>query len=74
MTNEELITRISDVAYDYGHDICYLAADRIEQLQSKLAKATDALKEILFFSNEDDIVGWLDALARAQALMTELEN
>ncbi len=43
MTNEELSKRISDVAYDYGHDICYLAADRIEQLQSKLDKAVAAL-------------------------------
>jgi hypothetical protein len=32
MTNEKLIERLTDVAYDYGHDICYLAAERIEQL------------------------------------------
>lgn len=32
MTNEELIKRITDVAYDHGHDICYVAADRIERL------------------------------------------
>jgi len=46
MTNEELIKRISDVAYDHGHDICYLAADRIESLKTKLDKATKALREI----------------------------
>jgi hypothetical protein len=41
MTDEELIKRITDVAYDHGHDILYLAAERIEQLQSKLAKAVE---------------------------------
>ena len=46
MTNEELIKRISDVAYDHGHDICYVAAIRIEELQSKLDKAVAALREI----------------------------
>ncbi len=50
------------------------ALTRAEVAEAKLANASDALKEILFLSNEDDVGGWLDALARAQALMTELEN
>ena len=54
--------------------IAQAMADHIQDIEAKLAKATDVLREILFYSNTDDIVGWLDALARAQALMTELEN
>lgn len=46
MTNEELIKRITDVAYDYGHDILYLAAERIKGLNAKLAEAVeDAFRE-----------------------------
>jgi hypothetical protein len=44
------------------------------QLRAKLAKATDALKELIFLSNEGDIVDWLNALARAQELMAEIEG
>jgi len=50
------------------------ALTRAEVAEAKLAKAVDALKEILFLSNEDDVGGWFDALARAQDLMAELEN
>jgi len=50
------------------------ALTRAEVAEAKLAKAVDALKEILFLSNKDDVGGWLGALARAQDLMTELEN
>jgi hypothetical protein len=70
MTDEELIRLLRDQR-DYK---CDLAADRIEGLNAKLAKATDVLREILFTSNEDDVGGWLDALARGQALMEELEK
>ena len=49
MTNEELIKRISDVAYDHGHDICYVAAIRIEKLQSKLDKAVAAMQALKDF-------------------------
>jgi hypothetical protein len=44
------------------------------QLRAKLDKATDALKELIFLSNEGDIVDWLNALARAQELMAEIKG
>lgn len=47
---------------------------KMDALEAKLDKATDVLREILFFSNEDDVGGWLDAIARGQALMTELDG
>ena len=46
MTNEELIKQVTDLGYDHGHDICYVAAIRIGKLQSKLDKAVAALREI----------------------------
>jgi len=47
---------------------------KIEEIEAKLAKATDALKELIFLSNEGDIVDWLNALARAQELMAEIKG
>jgi len=70
MTDEELIKWLRD----WHHPECHTAAERIEALNAKLAKATDVLREILFTSNEDHAGNWLDALARGQALMAELDR
>jgi hypothetical protein len=43
MTDKELIKRTSDVAYDHGHDICYLAVIRIE----RLVKERDAMLRVV---------------------------
>ena len=70
MTDEELTQQLREQR-DYK---CDLAADRIQALNAKLAKAADVLREILFTSNEDRVGDWLDALARGQALMAELDG
>lgn len=85
MTDEELMKRLRERPYRLGfetqaeatlrrHMDREVAADRIQALNAKLAKATDVLREILFTSNEDHTGNWLDALARGQDLMAELEK
>jgi hypothetical protein len=50
------------------------ALTRAEAAEAKLDNATDALKELIFLSDEGDIVDWLNALSRAQELMAEIKG
>lgn len=69
MTNEELIKRITDLGYDHGHDIYYLAADRIETLKAELDKAVmdDWKSEVM---RQNALLH--DALTRAAAAEAKL--
>jgi hypothetical protein len=58
----------------HQNSLLHDALTRAEVAEAKLAKATDALKELIFLSDEGDIVDWLNALSRAQELMAEIKG
>jgi hypothetical protein len=66
MTDQELIARLHKIA-------CHIAADRIEALTDKLAKAVEALS----FASNMDATDWSEALDvknQARATLAEIKG
>ena len=72
MTDEELIKALRAWDGSPFDDNAHAAADHIEALQTKLAKAVDVITCILATSYADDHTGWHNALDDARAALTEL--
>jgi hypothetical protein len=52
----------------------WVRSELLDAAEAKLDKAIDALKELIFLSDEGDIVDWLNALSSAQELMAEIKG